>query len=254
MSTPNLNLESVQNKIEQAKQYSNIIKDSARLFNGQISTIIRQSYGDIAEAVRLGGDIDYLLNDLMDKVRQECIHIIERSIETASAREGQDSDTNKYILPLAVQQCSMAYYEDTLNRYMNILKSEIEFAIEGEYIDDMFIFLSNPQGYMSGIKGGLYQLKNEVSDIKNGISYSFSDNMKKLGISIAALAYANAELYIWKSSGNIVGYFGVRNSNFPCALCDMYAHLFFPISQGMVYPLHNRCVCAIVPLTQNEIL
>ena len=254
MPTPNLNLASVQEKIKEAKKYSNIIKDNAQSFNGNVGKLINLFFRDIQEAVRFGDDIDKILDSLIAQIREYLAHTIELSITAACEREREDKDTYLFLLPVEVTQCSTAYYEDTLTKYRDILKSEIEFAIESGYTEDMSIFLHNPQGYMAGKKNGLLSLKENIKEVSNGVSYSFSDNMRKLGISVAALSYTNTEMYIWKTKESIAGYFGTRNSNYPCALCDQYAHIFIPISQGMIYPLHNRCVCSVVPLSQSELL
>ena len=117
----------------------------------------------------------------------------------------------------------------------------------------MNLFLFNPTAYMNDKKNGLLALKEGITGVSKGVAYAFGDNMKKLGISMAALAYTNSLAEIWNVKGGVAYYFGVRNSNYPCPLCDSYAHIPIPFSQGMIYPLHNRCVCSIVQVYQNEI-
>lgn len=254
MSIPNLNLPSVQQKIERAKEYSNIIKEYARLFNEDVDSIIKSIFSEIREAVRSNDDIDNILDRLLEQIRENISLLISQSIDTACKRENEDSYKYGVLFPLTIAQCSIAYYEGTLNKYRKILENEISFAIDEGYADDMIVFLSNPQAYVANKKRGLLDLKSNINGISSGVSYSFTENIKKLGISVAALSYTNAEMYFWENNKNIVGYFGNRNSNYPCPLCDEYANIFIPMSQGMIYPLHNRCVCAVIPLSQNELI
>ena len=194
-----------------------------------------------------------VLDSLIGELRELLARVIEGSVTLACEREEVDRDLYAMLIPLSVEQCNVEYYEYTLSRYEDILQQELSFAMEYGLVSDMELFLSNPSAYAAGMEDGLLKLKEGVSSVQKGISYSISDNMKKLGLSVAALAYTNAEFELWKSKGGIDGYFGVRNSNYPCSLCDSYAYQFIPMSQGMIYPLHNRCVCSIVPLRQSEL-
>jgi hypothetical protein len=201
-----------------------------------------------------GEPVDNIVDSLIMEIGELLEELLRKSVSLAIEREGEDIDILLPFILQGVEQCSLDYYLDALDRYKSILLDEIRFAIEQGYISDISTFLSNPQGYMAGKKGGLQGLKDAVKDAGQGVSYSFRENLSKIGISISMLSYANAELWLWRRAGEIVGYYGKRNSNYPCPLCDDYAYMFIPIEQGMIYPLHNRCVCSIVPLRQGEIL
>lgn len=254
MSTVNLRLPSIQTKIEQAKKDSNLIKENAQRFNKDISALTSQLFGQISDAVYHRRDTQSILDQYFIEVEEYIGSILDDSIRAACNREEVDTDRYLCLLPLLIPECSTSHYKEPLDRYRSILEQEIRYATEHGYNDEIAIFLSNPQGYIAKEKGGLFSLKTDVKGVSNGVSYSLTDNLKKLGISVAALSYVNTEFYFWKSKQDIVGYFGVRNSNYPCPLCDEYANIFIPMQQGMVYPLHNRCVCAVVPISQNELI
>lgn len=243
----------IQDRINRARKDVDEIKRKALEFNLNIEGLFSSYIKDIRYAILSRRDYRSIIDELSEAVDAQIESILSNSMRLACEREGYDYDTLRYIFPLEAIECSYNHYTDTITKYYDILREEIAFAIDSGYIEDLPIFLSNPQAYMSSKKNGLNELKGAISEAGRGVSYSFSENMKKLGISVAALSYANAELALWKRNGAIEGYFGVRNSDYPCPLCDEYANVFIPISQGMLYPLHNRCVCAVVPLYQNEL-
>lgn len=243
----------IRERISQAKRDVGRIRDMALEFNVDIEGLISLYMKQIRYAILSHSDYTHLISELEHTLNGLIDELLKKTIQLACEREGYDYNIFQYILPMDAPQCSLGYYADTMARYKSILIDEITFAVDGGYVDDLTVFLDNPTAYMSDKKGGLLELTYAVSEAGRGVSYSFSENMKKLGISVAALSYANAVFSLWKRDGNIVGYFGVRNSSYPCPLCDSYANVFIPISQGMQYPLHNRCVCSVVPLYQNEL-
>lgn len=240
-------------KIARAREYGDRIKALSATHNTQVERIFRRHLTLLKSALASGGSTAAILDSLLSSLRELLEALISGSAQVACEREEADSDTQLALLLATISMCDISYYEDTLTRYRNILDDEVRFAIEGGYTADIDLFLLNPMAYMSGKKNGLQDLKEDIGDVSKGVSYSFAENMKKLGISVAALVYANAEFELWRNMGDIEGYMGVRNSSYPCALCDSWAHVFVPMSQGMIYPLHNRCVCSIIPLRQSEL-
>lgn len=254
MSTANLNNEQVKEKIAQALQYSGMIKDTVLARSHTSGVIIDNYINKIRNAMARNDDYTPLIKELIFELEFQIESVLESSIRLAAQREDADIDILLYTLPLYMPKCGLDYYRTTIQRYEAILIEELQYAKENGIVNDLATFLSNPQGYISSKKNGLQTLKESVTSVQRGVSYSIYDNIKKLIASGAALSFTNAKMYLWEKSGTVIGYMGVRGSNFPCALCDSYAYVFIPMSSGMIYPLHNRCVCAIVPLTRNEIL
>ena len=243
----------LRSKIAIARQYGDRVKSISAAYNTELSKIWTRHLSLLKKAVLTGEDTSYILNSLIRELRILLARVIEGCIDLSCEREEVDRDTYSMLIPLSVPQCNVDYYEHTLSKYGDTLQQELDFAIGREYIEDIDLFLLNPMLYMSKRDGGLVALKEGVTEVSKGVSYSILDNLKKLGISVAALSYANAQMELWKDRGDMIGYMGVRNSNYPCPLCDSYANRFIPMSEGMVYPLHNRCVCSIIPLRQSEL-
>ena len=240
-------------RIALAKEYGDRGKALSSDYNGQLDAIWSRYRYKIRQAVLAGSPIEPILDSLMKEMRSLLQMLLDNCVYLVCEREDMDYDIYKNLLPQSVQQCNADYYDYTLSKYKDILSSEIAFATEGRSLGDINLFLANPLGYMSSKKGGLLELKRGIDNVDKGVSYSFSENMKKLGVSAAALAFAFGMYNMWQNKGEVGYYFGVRNSTYPCSLCDSYAYEPIPMSQGMIYPLHNRCVCSIVPIYQSEL-
>lgn len=243
----------IRKKIAIAKEYSDRVKSIYAGYHAELTRIWGRYLTLLKSAVQMGGNTSRVLDALISELYELLSRVIEGSVTLACEREEVDRNLYSMLIPLAVAECNVEYYEYSLSRYEEILQQELAFAMEYGLVSDMELFLSNPTAYAAGMENGLFKLKEGISSVEKGVSYSFADNMKKLGLSVAALAFTNAEYELWKSLGGVDGYFGVRNSSYPCSLCDSYAYQFIPLSQGMIYPLHNRCVCSIVPLRQSEL-
>lgn len=99
----------------------------------------------------------------------------------------------------------------------------------------------------------------EATNIKsNGITYGKGISKSSLlaltlvGQDFAFRAYNKTLNDIWSLDNSIVGWISVRNSSFPCQLCDSEAYIFHPITEQF-YSWHPRCVCLCVPITRNMI-
>lgn len=238
-------------KIAQAKAYGNRVKEISYAYNEEVERIWRKHMSSLKLALKLGEDTSHIVDVLVNEMRILLMDALDSSWQTAMAREGLEKEIPFRNLTFDVPQCNIDYYEETLDKYKEILTLEMLIAQELGLADELELFLLNPKVYMSGRENGIVELQERVPGGK-GVSYSFLENMKKLGISAAALSYSFALYHIWKSEGAVQFYYGVRNSSYPCSLCDSYAYMLIPMAQGMVYPLHNRCVCSIVPVYQSD--
>ena len=54
----------------------------------------------------------------------------------------------------------------------------------------------------------------------------------------------------WLLNNTISGWISIRNSSFPCQLCDSQAYVFHPMSE-LFQAWHRRCVCLCIPVTNN---
>ena len=54
----------------------------------------------------------------------------------------------------------------------------------------------------------------------------------------------------WLLNNTISGWISIRNSSFPCQLCDSQAYVFHPMSE-LFQAWHRRCVCLCIPVKNN---
>lgn len=61
-------------------------------------------------------------------------------------------------------------------------------------------------------------------------------------------AYNYSLQSMWVKNGNVIGWFTVRGSSYPCPdICDPMVGVFRPISEPY-YGYHPRCVCPMIPV------
>lgn len=72
------------------------------------------------------------------------------------------------------------------------------------------------------------------------------NNLKALTDYTLLTTYNQAELHTMKQTG-YTHYIGIRNTNYPCTLCDDLCNQIHPI-QTQVFPAHPRCQCLIIPI------
>lgn len=253
MPTVHFDSPSERAKIALAREYGDRVKALSYSYNEEVERVWKKYLPSLRLALSMGEDTAPVLDAIISEMQALLVILIQDAADLAVERE-VDNDADRFLfglIPLDVEQCNINYYEDALAKYREILELDLMIAKEMGFADELEIFLYNPLAFLAGDTDGLIRLKNEVP-AGQGVSYSFFENMKKIGISAAALSYCNALHHIWATNGDVLYYYGVRNSNYPCALCDGEAYMLHRMDEGMIYPLHNRCVCSVIPLRQSD--
>lgn len=239
-------------KIALAREYGDRVKALSYSYNEEVERVWKKYLPSLRLALGRGEDTEYIVDSIISEMRALLVILIQDAADLAVERE-TDNDADRFLfglIPFEVEQCNINYYEEPLAKYREILELDLIIAKEMGFADELEMFLYNPLAFLAGDANGLTRLKNEVP-AGQGVSYSFFENMKKIGISAAALSYTNALHHIWNEKDDVLYYYGVRNSNYPCPLCDSHAYVLHPMTE-MVYPLHNRCVCSVIPLRQSD--
>lgn len=81
------------------------------------------------------------------------------------------------------------------------------------------------------------------------------------GYDAVRFIYGTAVAQIWmknrlmdmRESEDIVGYYVLRGSEYPCALCDSYVGFHYKEYEDDFPPYHPNCCCYTVPVRRNEI-
>lgn len=93
-------------------------------------------------------------------------------------------------------------------------------------------------------------IKSKGVSYGNGISASSLIALTLVGQDTEFRFYNKTLRDAWLLNGNIQGWISVRNSSYPCQLCDSQAYVFHPMSE-LFMAWHRRCVCLCVPITKN---
>lgn len=109
------------------------------------------------------------------------------------------------------------------------------------------------------IKEAIRSNEFEATNIKSkGVSYGSGISQSALlaltlvGQDTAFRFYNRNLRESWLLNNTISGWISIRNSSFPCQLCDSQAYVFHPISE-LFQAWHRRCVCLCIPVTKNMI-
>ena len=95
-------------------------------------------------------------------------------------------------------------------------------------------------------------IKSKGVSYGNGISASSLIALTLVGQDTEFRFYNKKLRDAWLLNGNIQGWISVRNSSFPCQLCDSQAYILHPMNE-LFQAWHRRCVCLCVPITKNMI-
>lgn len=157
--------------------------------------------------------------------------------------------------------------DDRIDDYTNNFKYEAEALIvsglasdksSNEILSDYSKNASKPYNSQM-IKDAMNSNEFEARNIKskgvsygNGISASSLIALTLVGQDTEFRFYNKTLRDAWLLNGNIQGWISIRNSSFPCQLCDSQAYVLHPMSE-LFQAWHRRCVCLCVPITKNMI-
>ena len=109
------------------------------------------------------------------------------------------------------------------------------------------------------IKEAMRSNEFEATNIKSkgvtygsGVSQSALLALTLVGQDTAFRFYNRNLREAWLLNNTISGWISIRNSSFPCQLCDSQAYVFHPMSE-LFQAWHRRCVCLCIPVTNNMI-
>ena len=127
---------------------------------------------------------------------------------------------------------------------------------DGEIVNEWSKYSNKP--YNSElIKEAMRSNEFEATNIKSkGVTYGSGISQAALlaltlvGQDTAFRFYNRNLREAWLLNNTISGWISIRNSSFPCQLCDSQAYVFHPMSE-LFQAWHRRCVCLCIPVTNN---
>lgn len=218
---------------------------------------------------KLDRDVSAVIALLRDK-----IHLYMQSVLTNDIYSYSDGITNNTTsnsdkvntsnLFLSDNIDDKTFY-DRINAYTDNFKYEAEaMAVAGlasgmsakQIVDEYAKNINNP--YKSELlKDAIRSNEFEARNIKyKGVTYGQGiSNSMAVALTLVAqdtiFRFYNKLLhYSWSNDNSIAGWISIRNSSYPCDLCDSQAYVFHPMSEFFM-GYHRRCVCLCVPVTKN---
>ena len=156
-------------------------------------------------------------------------------------------------------------FYDRIDAYTDNFKYEAEaMAVAGlasgmnakQIVNEYTKYIDNP--YKSEmLKNAIRSNEFEARNIKSkGVTYGQGiSNSMAVALTLVtqdtAFRFYNKLLHdYWSNDIGIVGWFSIRNSSYPCDICNSEAYVFHPMTE-LFMGYHRRCCCLCVPLTKN---
>ena len=218
---------------------------------------------------KLDKDVSAIIALLRDKIQLYVQSVLSNDIYSYSdgitnnntSNSDKVNASNKFLS----DEIDNKTFYDRINAYTDNFKYEAEaMAVAGlasgmsakqivsEYADN----INNP--YKSELlKDAIRSNEFEARNIKSkGVTYGQGiSNSMAVALTLVAqdtiFRFYNKLLHdSWSNDNSIAGWISIRNSSYPCDLCDSQAYVFHPMSEFFM-GYHRRCVCLCVPVTKN---
>ena len=149
------------------------------------------------------------------------------------------------------------YCENFMYEAEAFIVAGLAFDLSDDEISAEWSKYSNKPYNSELIKEAMRSNEFEATNIKSkgvtygsGISQSALLALTLVGQDTAFRFYNRNLRESWLLNNTISGWISIRNSSFPCQLCDSQAYVFHPMSE-LFQAWHRHCVCLCIPVTNN---
>lgn len=267
-------------KIE-AKEYLDKVVDQMVLADSDLKDILKSDigslidqcleYGYLGKSFEFSADpeLEQIVNEALLQLQQDIFNIIYLRAENASTIgfEKEKEDYNDAFL-LAFFALKIGGYtiQEKIDFFTGHVSSEVEAyvaaGISKGWSRDKILneYLNNlKKPYNSGLiqdamkEGGFRaeRIKNKGVTFGVGRYVSSFNNLKRLDQVSIFGAYNYTVNSIWMNNNDIVGWYTVRGSSYPCSICDMEVGMFHSKNE-FFYGYHERCVCIMIPVFKSD--
>jgi len=247
--------------------------DVKRLIKQHLSEIINASKGYTGDFKRFRFTDNKTINDKVDKAITALNESIMLTFQTrainvkhiAEKREDDKSDEAALILWL-LGKIGDKTLKERATLYTSQLKTEIEAfvaagmdkglssdAILNNWLTYMKAPYSSPLIREAMAIGGFSAtvLASRGLHLGRGRYISSFENIKRLEQATIQMAYNKTLFDIW-GGRNVIGWYSVRGSSYPCGVCDSQVGVFHSKDE-FFYGFHTRCMCIPIPVYTGEI-
>jgi len=261
---------------KEAQKYMDRVISLMALSDTGIRTIIRNNAKRLIEESfsnkNLGTSFHFSANDRLDQITSDILKETEKQIFNAIYMDCYNADaiahkkedekhSVRYLLAFLSLEVTGFTLEDRITLYTTQFRNEIEAYIaigiskgmnqtqiynyyltwlKNPFASPLFLEALRKQGYKAdAINNNRTKQKNKYKSAHNNLVRLQQDSIMR--------AYNHAVNSLWLDNQNIVGWYTVRGSSYPCAICDDNIGVFHPKDE-FFYGWHPRCVCLMLPL------
>lgn len=270
-------------RIAFAKEQLSRVVDRQVLADSDIKRIIRKYFTEIIVASlaykKLGKSFRFstnkkLMNDvdkILEKMKEEIYNIIlQRCIEMSEVFEDYYNyeEDEENIIAFIDGDIEGENLYGRITEYTNNISKEFETYIaigignnksSAQISSDYLSNIKEPyksNQFIEAISDGKYQAERIKS---KGISFGVGQvvaayyGLKRLEQDTIFKSYNNTLFSLWRNDPNIIGWYTVRGSNYPCPkYCEPMVGVFHPIDE--IYSgWHTSCVCMPIPVYKSDL-
>lgn len=215
--------------------------------------------------------LDEKISSIIDEIRKEIFNIIYTRCDYADtlAHEKEAEEKNNKYLPLFLGSVILGQtLQERINRYTTHLQSEIEAYIaaglakgmsrtqiltyyltwlKAPYKSPLLLEAFKQQGFRAE------RILSKGITFGSGIYISSFDNLVRLEQQTIFHAYNNTLNNIWLTRPEVIGWYTIRGSSYPCIICDDNVGIFHPKDE-FFSGYHVRCCCLMIPIYNNDII
>ena len=264
-------------KKAEAKKYLDRVIDQMALSDSDLKAIVQKrikqvidisfSYSYLGKSFHFADNqiLDDKVDEIFEQIHSDIFNIIyirADNADTLAHQKEKQEKSNKFLLLFLSMVVAGLTVTDRINRYVMQMRSEVEAYIAVGLANGMtrtqvlsyyMTWLKLP--YKSPLLLDAFKRQGfKAERIKSrGITFgsgkyvsSFS-NLVRLEQDTIFRAYNHAINSIWLGNSDILGWYTVRGSNYPCNLCDDNVGMFHDKREFFV-GWHPRCCCIMLPV------
>lgn len=262
---------------KEAQSYISKVIDEMALSDSDLKAVILKHVETVIDKCinysNLGKDFQFSVNPALDNDINAILEQLEKDIfniiyfrtynvnELAFDKENEHKSDN-YLLLFLTTAFFGKTIQDRITDYVSFIRSEVEAYVAAGIVKGLtpkqilYTYLNNIKSpYASPLIIEAFRLKGFKAEriLNKGITFgqgkyiSAFNNLLRLEQQSIFQAYNYAVNSIWQTKTNIIGWYTVRGSSYPCTICDDNIGVFHP-KEEFFFGYHVRCCCIMLPI------
>ncbi|PXV66858.1 hypothetical protein CLV62_104119 [Dysgonomonas alginatilytica] len=216
-------------------------------------------------------ELDEKVSSINDEIRKEIFNIIYtrcKYADTLAHEKEAEEKSDKFLLLFLGSVIAGQTLQERINRYVSNMSYEIEAYIAAglakgmsrtQVLSDYLTWFKSP--YKSPLLLDAFRKQGFKAErilskgitFGSGIYISSFDNLVRLEQQTIFHAYNNTLNSIWLTKPEIIGWYTIRGSAYPCTICDDNVGVFHSKDE-FFSGYHVRCCCILIPVYNTDII